>query len=100
MTARFAEGASGSGGFGANCAKLLIWTRKRRLSRISGPPRRCRRRFCRWRRDGLVALEGDGAGDGFDDAEDGVVAFVVGLAGLRAAGHVGADLVDEVGVAV
>ncbi len=45
--------------------------------------------------DGFVALDGDGAGDGFDDAEDGGAAVFVGLGGLRAAGLVGANLVEE-----
>ena len=42
--------------------------------------------------NGLVALDGDLAGDGFDDAEDGGVQLVVGLC---VAEVFGADLVEE-----
>src|ERR1019366_1919155 len=50
--------------------------------------------------DGFAMLDGDLAGDGFNDAKDGGTALALGLRGLRTAGHVGADLVNESGVAV
>src|ERR1017187_8757665 len=50
--------------------------------------------------DGLIVLDGDGSGDGLDHAQDGVAAFRLGLGDLRAARHVGTDLVDELGVAI
>ena len=49
--------------------------------------------------DGLVVVEGDLAGDGLDDAEDGGAALGFGLVGVgSAAVVVDADLVDEAGV--
>ena len=48
----------------------------------------------------LIVLDGDGAGDGLDYTQDGVAAFRLGLGDMRAARHIGADLVDELGVAV
>jgi len=50
--------------------------------------------------DRLYALDGDVAGDGFHDAENGDAALGFCLTDLRAAWFVGSDLVDEAGAAV